>query len=321
MSMDISVVFCQYNPDYEKVIQSLYSLISQKEINFEIIIADDGSIDDCFDRIESFFKKNKFENYLLHKNPVNIGIVKNYLSGIELAQGKYIFMNSPGDIFVNDYVLRDYFQFAAKHNADCLFADAVYYSEKDGVCTVKSFTTNPPKPQCYYWFMPQCIGKSALFRGRKILGAVFLRKKEYALKYISEITSISKYVEDYPSSLLSVMDGKKIVYYEKVILWYDSGTSRSKEENERWHSIIGKDIDEANLMIKKRYASDPLHDFYDQSKNKIARKLRHPILLIVNFIYDTLFFEKKTMASKEVEDEINNYFDYISKMINEEGCD
>ena len=61
-NVDVSVVFVQYNPDFKKTLLSLYALINQKDVNFEIIIADDGSKRDYFQEIRSFFQKHNFTN-------------------------------------------------------------------------------------------------------------------------------------------------------------------------------------------------------------------------------------------------------------------
>ena len=96
--IEVSVVFVQYNPDLTKILLSLYALIHQKEISFEIIVSDDGSKEDYFEEIERFFKNNDFSNYYLRKNHQNVGIVKNILLASEIANGRYIYINSPGDV-------------------------------------------------------------------------------------------------------------------------------------------------------------------------------------------------------------------------------
>lgn len=56
----ITVVVITYNPDYKKLFQTLYSIVIQKNIIFEIIVSDDGTID--FDKkgIEQWFIENNF---------------------------------------------------------------------------------------------------------------------------------------------------------------------------------------------------------------------------------------------------------------------
>ena len=53
---ECSVVIVQYNPMWEKLKRTLNSVISQKKCDFEVIVADDGSKDTCFDKVISYFQ-------------------------------------------------------------------------------------------------------------------------------------------------------------------------------------------------------------------------------------------------------------------------
>lgn len=317
MKYDISIVFLQYNPISEKLISSLYSLINQKGIDFEIIITDDGSQEDYFDKIKVFFERYHFTNYLLHKNHDNLGIVKNYLSGVEFAQGEYVFGNSPGDVLANCYALRDYYNFAQKHSAKCLFAEAAYYEKVNDKYIVKSCYMDPPQPKAYEWFMPRCFGKIGLFCEQPILGAVFLRKKEYVEKYFSIISETSKYVEDNTSALYSVMDGEKIVYFNKLVLWYETGSTKSTEVNTWWDKALAEDFSNTKKLVKDIFGKDPLYDFYGGKNSKTMNVIKHPVLYLEGRIFNCFFPQKKTQANKEIEYEINNYMQNISKIIKE----
>ena len=107
-------------------------MIKQKGISFEIVIADDGSKEDYFKEIRTFFQIHSFNDFVLYKNTPNVGTVKNLLKGIALSSGKYFFGYSPGDILKYQFVLRDLYCFSSRHNARCFFARAVYY-HKDGL--------------------------------------------------------------------------------------------------------------------------------------------------------------------------------------------
>ena len=317
MAIDVSVVFLQYNPIYEKVIASLYSLIMQQDVDFEIIVSDDGSNEDYFDNIEGFFKKYNFKNFQLKKNKNNLGIVKNYLSAVEITKGKYIFGNSPGDIMVNEYALRDYVRFANKHKASCLFARAIYYEKTESQSfVVRSVIPNPPKPRAYSWYFPQSFGKFAFYNGGFILGSVFLRKKEYALKYFSDISKTAKYVEDNTSAFLSLMSNEKIIFYDKVILWYETGGTRPKDVQRWWDSACERDFEQTWAKVKKQYVGDSLFDFHDDSKSKVMRFTKHPILFFYHILFNKIMkTASKTDASKKEEKAINQYYNNITMLI------
>ena len=54
---DISVLVLIYNSKYEKIRPTLNSIVCQKNINYEIIFADDGSKEQHMDEIHDFFVK------------------------------------------------------------------------------------------------------------------------------------------------------------------------------------------------------------------------------------------------------------------------
>lgn len=306
-NVQISVVFVQYNPDYNRLFFSLYALIHQKEISFEIIIADDGSKIDYFDEISDFFQKHGFSNYLLHKNNSNVGTVKNFLSGIELSKGEYIFGYSPGDFLKDEYVLKDLFRFSVKHKAQCVFSKAVYYYNQGSEISVVSRDANPIKPVAFKWYMPQLLVKFSLFdRHSMILGAAFLRKRSYAIKYLKAIESTAKYVEDNTSALYSVMNGERIIYYDRIILWYETAAPKAKEVKSKWDQYISDDFSKTTKMIDQVFSTDPLYDFYQPNQNRVTRILKHPIISIINSVYKHLPTEK-TPSSEELEQELTEY--------------
>ena len=125
---DISVIVATYNPDLNKLMSTLLSIIVQKGINFEIIVTDDGSQKDYFKEVIVFFERNNFKNYSLIKNEINIGTVNNFYNALIISKGKYIFGISPGDMVYDENSLFSIFDFAEENKAKVCFGDAVYYS-------------------------------------------------------------------------------------------------------------------------------------------------------------------------------------------------
>ena len=125
---DVSVICLVYNADVNKLLTTLKSIIYQENCNFEIIVADDGSKNNYKELIEKYFRKNNFVNYKLVLNTKNCGIVKNLISGLDVASGKYVKQISPGDYLFNQYTLSKVFDFAEKNSANLLFGDAVFYT-------------------------------------------------------------------------------------------------------------------------------------------------------------------------------------------------
>lgn len=106
----ISVIVLCYNPDLEKLKCTIISIIKQKDVEYELIISDDGSALDYRRELKDWISElnlsvNVIYNFLLD----NVGTVKNILSAVKLANGEYIKTISPGDYFFDEYSLSVYY--------------------------------------------------------------------------------------------------------------------------------------------------------------------------------------------------------------------
>lgn len=125
---DLSVIVPAYN--CEKFIERcLNSILNQTALDIEIIIINDGSIDDTKNICEEYV--NKHNNIkLINKNNEGQGIARNL--GIKEAKGKYItFVDS------DDYVNRNCYTFAVelleKNNADLFVGQIKKVSESENL--------------------------------------------------------------------------------------------------------------------------------------------------------------------------------------------
>lgn len=64
--------------------------------DYEIVVSDDGSEENCFDKIEAYFTAHQFANYTLIPHEKNQGTVKNLIDGLAKAKGKYVRDFGPG---------------------------------------------------------------------------------------------------------------------------------------------------------------------------------------------------------------------------------
>ena len=137
MKYDISVIVLCYNPVLEKLINTLQSIVIQKHVSFEIVIADDGSSDVTYiNKICEWFENKSFKDYKIIKNSQNQGTVKNLLSGVEQAEAQYIKGISPGDFLYDEKVLHKIVSFVKKEKYDVCFGLAGYYSYSNGEVTL-----------------------------------------------------------------------------------------------------------------------------------------------------------------------------------------
>jgi len=84
----ISVLLPTYNRSHI-IEEAINAILNQDFIDWELIILDDGSIDDTATICQKFVKNNEKIQY--HRNEVNQGLPANRNIGISLAQGELIF--------------------------------------------------------------------------------------------------------------------------------------------------------------------------------------------------------------------------------------
>jgi glycosyltransferase involved in cell wall biosynthesis len=78
------------------VTQAIDSIINQTYKNIELIIINDGSTDDTFEKLKEFEKKDN--RVKLYNNETNIGLIKTLNKGIDLCNGLYISRFDADDI-------------------------------------------------------------------------------------------------------------------------------------------------------------------------------------------------------------------------------
>ena len=89
--MKLSIIIPVFNEEktIDKILAKLI-VLSFKNVQKEIIIIDDGSLDKTSSIVESFISKNKKENLIFLRHKVNLGKGAAVRTGIDKATGDYI---------------------------------------------------------------------------------------------------------------------------------------------------------------------------------------------------------------------------------------
>lgn len=101
--MKISVIMASYN--YVQYIEeAINSVLNQSYADWELIIVDDGSIDNSVEIIRKYCQKDSRIKFLQHLNNQNKGLKETILLGLENATGEWVaFLES--DDFWNEHYL------------------------------------------------------------------------------------------------------------------------------------------------------------------------------------------------------------------------
>ena len=286
---NITVVVLTYNPVWEKLRATLKSIVEQQDVHLQVVITDDGSKNNYFDKVESYFKEIGFDDFKLISNKNNEGTVINLYRGIVASDAEYIKCISPGDLLYDRLTLAKWFGFTKEKNADITFCDAVFYNIKNGSLNIIKHAHNPRnmeiylKPSSYH----DKIINYIIFKDT-ISGAAILTRKKVLLYYISFLVKRVIYVEDF-FMRLAVLDNKNIVYYPQKGIWYefdDGGISTSGDSV--WHERIRKDFIEMDKICNEKWDKHDetvqkwLLEYYTFDNNKeslwskYTRYIRHP---------------------------------------------
>ena len=98
--------------------QTILSIINQSFQDFEIIIINDNSKDDT----ENIIKKMQLEDnrIKLINHHINRGVYHSRLEAILNSKGKYIILMDPDDLFLNENLFQDLYNYNLKYNLDII---------------------------------------------------------------------------------------------------------------------------------------------------------------------------------------------------------
>lgn len=266
--IDVSVILVTYNSKWDDIRTTLISILKQKNISLQIIVADDGSKKTYDDKIKELMNQYSFKEYLFRNSPVNNGTVLNIINSIKYIKGKYTKLISPGDRLFDETTLYKWIDFMSSDNIEISFGDAVYYSKSEGLRLHK--TKGAPINRYLYKKLKYSEKQFVdyVVANDTVLGAAQLMKSDILVNYLGLIQNKIIYAEDYMIRIM-VYDGLNVMYYPNIVIWYEYGTGISTSKNNKWEKILKVDFEASNDLIAKRKVAT-----FAQKKYKMYLKLR-----------------------------------------------
>lgn len=266
-----SVIVTTYNSDLLKTKRTLYSILMQKKIDFELIIVDDGSDYNNFDQIKDYLESANFNNYTLIANEKNLGTVKNVLSGLKIAKGDFVKLISPGDFLYDDEVLNKMYSFAKENDASIYFTNNYYYYiDEYNNPIIKEDRKNPIDLKPYLNSNLKQIKKNYLCNRDYILGAGVFEKTSDLLNSLLILEPVVKYAED-TSMIYMIASNKKVRYMDFGGVWYEDGTGISTKENSPFQKALYQDNMNVFQLLLREKKLDYISYYMCYSKHKIVR--------------------------------------------------
>lgn len=227
----ISVILPVYNVE-KYVRKCLLSIVEQSYQNFEVLIVDDGSVDNFFKEIEDIVAENK--NIKIYQK-ANGGIASARNFGLEKANGDYIlFIDS------DDWIEKDLFKNLVENlsDEDILIFNLGEYSNKEGkIITnrrIKNINKELLKINERYIFLDEVPNGATI----KIYKRSFIEKNNF------RFNEGLKLYEDTYWDIITLINTKKVRFLDYVGYWYRVGrdgsliTDLSSEKNKKYQLMI-----------------------------------------------------------------------------------
>lgn len=245
---DVSIIIATYNPDYTQLVNTINSILNQKDLRFEILIADDGSENNYFSEIEEYFYLKGFVNFQLIEHSRNVGTCLNIFDALKKASGYYVKTISPGDYLFSNETMSKWVDFMNDNCSDISFGNIVNYHCENENCVVDEVLIRPRLREFYKKKNKSIAKLNYLVLGDAPNGAGFLIKTNVLHKYLSMIINKVKYAEDF-SVRLMLLDDIELQWYDCNVVWYEYGTGISTSNNSKWKALLDKDLMSVNGII------------------------------------------------------------------------
>ncbi|MDO5555280.1 MAG: CDP-glycerol glycerophosphotransferase family protein [Clostridia bacterium] len=309
----VSIIMPVYNTQ-KYIKQSIQSVIDQTYQNWELIIINDGSTDDCLDII-NVFNNEKINVINLKKNN---GIANARNIGIKNAKGKYVAFIDSDDIWKN-YKLEKQIQFMQDKDIAFSFSGYDRINEDETKLIRK---VNVPNKINY----KQALGNTIILTSTVIIDIEKIEKNKIQMPKL-------KIAED-TATWYSILKTGIIAYgYNDYVIKYrcrKSGISSNKFKSVINQWKLYKDCEKLNLIQRiiniTMYAKNAVMKRISQKQRNIGRKLKvidvldifyFMLILPISFIASFLLKKKDIWIIEENPEEAcdNGFtlFEYIRK--------
>ena len=275
----VSVYVSIYNASWERIKASLNSIILQKDIDFEIIIVDDCSEVNHSDKIKDFFSRNDFKNYTMINHEKNLGVIRTYLDAAEHARAKYIRCLGQGDMFSDEYALRDSYNYMVSTDSELTISKYVHFRANSNPIEIFESYRFPQNIKAYD--NPDDLRESYLLHDDLAPGATAMYRRDMFIQYMKEaIEGGLKCLEDYMFRCM-IFDKRRIKFFDRNVMFYEfgAGITTTKNKDNPYNEVMLSDEFNMNTLLLKRCGTSPSDEFSKRLASRIhsKRKIRAEI--------------------------------------------
>lgn len=241
----VSILLPIYNVE-DFIDDCISSCIAQTYSNIEIVVINDGSLDNSFDIVERY---RATDSRIRHIRQSNKGIAMTRKIAMEICTGEY-FMFVDGDDFIEEQCVERFVESALSSGADVVYSD--YYRFIDGV---KNYVCTNPKN------ISISNGVEYLESGISTFMWAKLYKRELVSDLMVQRTNVS---EDYHFNLQILMRCPKVVYVKEPLYYYryNEKSLICSKMDKIANAFLYHAIDRRELYPKINFTSKIYHILY-----------------------------------------------------------
>jgi len=220
----VSVIMGIYNSRSKEVLeQSLKSILNQTYKNFELIICDDGSTNECIDWAKEICKSDNRVKFI--KNEKNMGLAYTLNHCLEIAEGEYIARMDDDDISSLDRFEKQ-IEFLRNNENIGLVGSTMNLFDDNGIWGKREYKEYVKR-------------EDFLFRVAVPHPTVFARRKSYDVVGGYRNIPRTLRVEDYDCFMRMFAKGIKMYNFQEALLNYreDSICARKKKYKYRFNEM------------------------------------------------------------------------------------
>lgn len=270
---EISVVVASYNPKWNKMQRTLDSIIEQKNIDIEIVITDDGSLNSMYNQVVKYLTDHGVENFVYVSHKSNSGTTINIRDGVSVAKGKYIKIISPGDALATDLTLRKWCDYLHESGRKWSVSNYKCFVPTDTGIKFETHSAYPNIIDCYMNGDDVACRRNYLVFEDLACGAATLIEREFALAYLNKLVGIAKLAEDHMYRLM-VLDGFIASFYPEDCVLYEWGEGVSTQTDSPYTRQLLQDYNKVDELIYNLVRTEDL--LYKQIRKTYRRKQKLP---------------------------------------------
>lgn len=292
--MMFSVIVCNYNSSEDEIEYTLASIISQKNIELEIIFSDDGSINSPEKFVKNYFNEQNFTKYKIRIGEKNLGTVKALHDAVRLAEGEYVKPIGVGDALTYEDALKDIYDFMISNNAKIAFSDMMLFSRIDGEIHVNNHFTIPRKIQCWKEKDYDESKENIIVFNDQISGASIFYKRKYFELLVEVMINHVIYMEDL-CQYIAILNNERIYYYGKKCVSYEIGNGvsnnhtsenllRMKKDKESFLNYLFTNYNSNNLLQRRKRLEEIDSKYSNKVLKGIIKEIAEPKWLYFKMI-------------------------------------